>query len=345
MQNLCKLIEKYSGRILVVTDTNVAKKVFPHLSSACPVLSELPRFEIVAGEENKTPETVALIWQKLLDSGAPRSHLILNVGGGMVSDIGGFAAATYKRGIDYANVATTVLAASDAAIGGKTGVNLGGVKNAVGAFKMPLETFICSRAFETLPRDELLSGYGEILKTALVGNPKLLAELYEVEENIGSANRLAALAKEASKFKIGIVTEDPQEAGKRKILNFGHTFGHALESLMTRRHTPVAHGIAVAHGIIVALILSKMKLNVDVDPQLLYRLSSEIVKPYMRVPEINCEDYQAIFKLMSVDKKNSSTDYFRFVLLEQAGKPIIDVPVTSEELKPALDIYRDLLYC
>lgn len=327
-------------RVFVITDTGVDRMVMPRIVSVSPTLAEAEKIVIGCGEDNKNIRTVEYIWNALMSAGATRHDLVVNVGGGMVSDTGGFAASTFKRGMAYANVATTLLAAADASIGGKTGVNLGGLKNAVGTFALPLGTEAFPDAFSTLPMVEILSGYGEILKMALIADSGVLGQVGNMEKNIYDLYVLGELARMAANRKMVIVSEDPCESGLRKILNFGHTFGHALEGLALRRRMQMAHGIAVAYGIVCALVLSRMICGCSSD--LLYYVANDIVRPGFGTLGITCADYAELLALMRNDKKNSDGD-IRFVLLEDAGKPVYDISVSEDDIKAALDICRDLL--
>ncbi len=342
MEGLKHLLDGHKGRVFVITDTNVSRLVMTRLISCFPEVARFPRFEIEPGEDNKSMATVKRIWEWLMDHDAARTDLVLNIGGGMVSDTGGFAAATFKRGMPYANVSTTLLGAADASVGGKTGVNFGGVKNGIGAFAMPRLTVVFPDAFSTLPRRETLSGYGEIMKMALIAAPELLPELMDVESALADYGFLGRMAKVSAMKKMEIVDRDPLEKDSRKVLNFGHTFGHALESLMAARGMPLPHGMAVAHGMVVAMILSRMLLGAD--SVWLYRIAGEIVSPYMKSPVVTCDDYPSLMELMRSDKKNAGDGNLRFVLLHAPGKPEADVTVSPSDLLPALDIYRDLIF-
>ena len=341
MNALKRLLAGHKGRAFVVTDSNVERLVLDGLKSDLKGIDAFPRFVIEPGEQNKSVVTVQHVWEWLFSHDASRSDIVLNIGGGMVTDIGGFAAATFKRGLPYANLATTLLGAADASVGGKTGVNFMGGKNIVGAFAMPVMTAVCHTSFSTLPRAELLSGYGEILKMTLVDDPRLLPRLLDIDELLSDTVRLGALAEEAAVMKMKIVNRDPHEKGLRKVLNFGHTFGHAFESIMTVRGLSLPHGVAVAHGIVVGLILSRMLL--DAESEWLYRIATNIVSPWMQAPRLTCDDYPSLLDTMRADKKNTGDGSFRFVLLRRPGFPVPDVAVGESDLLPALDIYRDLI--
>ena len=319
-------------RIFVVTDSNV-DLVTPGL------LSEFPRIVIPAGEENKNIETIIKIWERLTLEGATRNSLIINIGGGMVSDMGGFAASTFKRGIAYGNISTTLLAAVDAAIGGKTGINFGGFKNEIGAFCMPRFSEPYIKSFSTLPGDELLSGYGEMLKTGLLMSGADFLAMTDDDCWKTDGDVFKEEVWKCADFKKRIVDEDPTEQGKRKILNLGHTFGHAFESLMLTKGRPVPHGIAVAHGLLCSLILSRMLLRLE--SRFLYEYKETLNRHFPRL-QLNCDDIEALIGFMGHDKKNKTAGRPMFVLLEAPGKPVWDVEPAKDHIVSCFEIYRDM---
>lgn len=335
------LSEAISGinpdRILVLTDENVEKLVLSRIISENPILTDLPLLSLPSGDSNKSLTALTEIWNWLIANNASRKSLLINIGGGMISDIGGFAAATFKRGIPFINVTTTLLGAADASVGGKTGINFNGIKNAVGAFADPRASFVDYDAFSSLPRMQILSGYAEIVKISFIspeGNPD---ETYDLDEILASPATLEKLIGEAVACKLRIVSADPFEKGLRKILNFGHTAGHAFESLISKKQTPVPHGIAVAHGISVALILSHMKTGLD--SSVISRYNSFLKSLYPGLI-LRCDDYPDLIGFMRADKKNSG-ESIMFTLLRSPGKPLPDVPVSRPDIETALDIYRD----
>lgn len=295
-----------ADRLFVITDT-----VVNPLSEG--FLPEGARIVVEAGERHKTLESVVGIWEALSRGGATRRSMIVNVGGGMVSDLGGFAAATFKRGIPYVNVPTTLLAAVDAAIGGKTGFDFLGLKNEIGAFRVPEATLPLTSLFRFLPKEEWLSGAGEALKTAILAGGDLLDVVaspeFMVERNPGVVDEVVA---RCAAFKKAVVDEDFREAGRRKILNFGHTYGHALESRMLEKGTPVPHGIAVAYGLEYALRLSVKHQGKGED---LLKRMHEILRDYFPPVTVDDSDLDRIRELMGHDKKNREAGRPEFVLL------------------------------
>ncbi len=340
MEKLKSLLAKPVGRLFVLTDKNVERLVIPVLTNEVVALAPLPRLAISAGEENKNLQGICRIWEWLLANSATRSDTLICIGGGMVTDMGGFAAATFKRGMHYVNIATTLLAAADASIGGKTGFDFDGVKNCIGAFAMPLFTEVYAPAFATLPESGLLSGYGEMLKTAMIGNRELLDELMNWESLKNNLPRLGEIASECGRIKAQIADSDPLEKGPRKVLNLGHTFGHAFESLYINTPTPVPHGVAVVHGLLVMLVIARLNGSKS---GLLYILAERVVKPLMKVAPLRCNQYDRLLELMHADKKNDADGRVKFVLLTDDFRSRIGVPVDDDTLKAAFDIYNDLL--
>ena len=305
--------ERNADRLFILTDSNVA----PLIEGLFP---DCPQLTVEAGEGSKSVEGAAEVWRFLMDGGAVRRSILVNVGGGMVSDLGGFAAATFKRGIGCINVPTTLLAAVDAAIGGKTGINFGGLKNEVGVFAMPLGVFPLTSLFRFLPESEWLSGVGEAIKTGLLDSEELFAlatsEAFIRRED---PNLVDEVVERCAAFKSRIVAEDFREGGKRKILNLGHTAGHAIEAWKMANGCEMPHGIAVAHGLRFALERSCEEAGCD--PSLLHRYE-EILDKYC--PPLNMTDSQLAdaWKYMAHDKKNTVAGTPSWVLLRSPGQPL-----------------------
>ena len=296
---------------------------------------------ILQGDEHKTLQSLAQVWEVLSTSGATRGSLLINVGGGMVTDLGGFAAASFKRGISFINVPTTLLGAVDAAVGGKTGVNFMHFKNEIGAFCEAHSVIISTKYFATLPPAEMRSGFAEMLKHGLISSVETYNRLQGFDIVEANLEGLLPLLEENVKVKRDIVAEDPYERGIRRALNLGHTAGHALESLALDRNTPVAHGFAVAHGLLIEMIVSHLKTGFA--SANLYPMADLLRQAYMPPLAITCDDYPRLLELMSHDKKNMQANAINFTLLSDIGKPMIDQIVDEETIKVALDLYRDLL--
>lgn len=325
--------------VTVVTDSNVDMAVIP-LFKGSETLSKANKVVIPPGEDHKNLESVTKIWNALEEKGATRKSIVVNIGGGLVTDIGGFAAATFKRGVRFINVPTTLLGAVDAATGGKTGINFNGLKNEIGAFHLPSEVIISAIPLSTLSHNEKISGYAEMLKTALIADAGLYRSLIDVEDVLSDPHRLEEAMKRCVEIKEDVVAQDPTEKGLRKILNFGHTAGHAFESLAISRHKPLAHGEAVAHGMLVELILSHMLKGFD--SMEVHRYAGEILKQVYPRTGVTCEDIPLLIELMAHDKKNATAGKPNFTLLLEPGVPEIDCLPAIEDIKAALDIYIDM---
>lgn len=327
--------EMHPASVHIITDTNVETKVLPSLALPYPVISTAP------GDVAKNLDTLSRIWGRLIQGGATRKSVVINIGGGVVSDMGGFAAATFKRGIRFINVPTTLLSAVDAAVGGKTGINFDGYKNEIGAFAPADAVIISTSMFHTLPVSELLSGYAEMLKHGLLSSEETYHELLGFDIVNADLDRLLPLLGKSVRVKERIVGEDPCEKGIRRALNLGHTAGHAFESLALERNNPVPHGYAVAWGILVEMILSHM---IEGFPSVeLYRYATYLKEQGYGSPAITCDDYQRMLALMSHDKKNDTPDRINFTLLSAPGSPLIDRTAPNELIAQALDIFRDLI--
>ena len=332
------LLPYFNGRatkqVFVLTDEHTAQVCLPLLGD---LVKDAPVLAVPSGEAAKTIDNVQRIWDYLMAHHATRQAVLINIGGGVVTDMGGFAAATYKRGIRFVNVPTTLLAMVDASTGGKTGVNYGGIKNAVGTFTMPQQTLIYPPFLHTLPAHEWLSGYAEMLKHALIANPKewqwLLAN--DIETCISGQNAdFAAHLAASIHIKEQIVERDPMENGLRRTLNFGHTVGHAIEEAYAQQHKPVAHGYCVLWGMVAELYLSVIKQGMP--RKALQQLVSLMLECYGR-PACDCEQQGELVDLMREDKKNDSPTEINFTLLHEIGVPVINQTATDSEIHEALE--------
>lgn len=317
----------------VIADENTAALALPRLA-----LPEHRAIVIPAGDAAKDIDSLASIWRQLSQGGATRASLAVCLGGGVVTDIGGMAAATFKRGMDFVNVPTTLLGAVDAAVGGKTGINFCGLKNEIGVFCPASAVVVSTLFFSTLPLQELLSGYAEMLKHGLLESQAELARLMELD--IDRADELLPAIERSVAVKRRIVDSDPREQGPRKALNLGHTCGHAIESIAMRRGSPVPHGYAVAWGLVCALALSVMRADFPKDT--LYALARFVKERYGR-PPYDCVDYADLIAVMAHDKKNPSPGRIAFTLLSAPGVPLINQIVNPVDIESALDIALTLL--
>lgn len=295
---------------------------------------------IPAGDENKTLENVTRVWDEMERMGVTRRTLVINLGGGMVTDLGGFAAATFKRGVRFINVPTTLLGAVDAAVGGKTGFNYNGLKNEIGAFAPASDVIISTLFLDTLPVEEMKSGYAEVVKHAMLSDRGELLRLVEHDFNapINHENLLERLRRSVQ-VKVDIVARDPNEQGERKALNLGHTVGHAFEALAMRRGAPVPHGYAVAWGLVAEAILSHLLLRF---PSQDVHLLGYFVRDNYRGFPFTCDDYDELLELMRHDKKSRNGE-ITCTLLTSIGDYRIDQAVTPDDVTAALDILRDHL--
>ena len=324
-------------KLFILTDTNTQEKCYP-LIKDIPALQDTPVITVQAGDTHKDIEQVAYIWSRLSNEGASRNSLLVNLGGGMITDMGGFAGATFKRGLRTVNIPTTLMASVDAAVGGKTGINFNGLKNEVGSFYPPECVFIDCEFLRTLDRDNLLSGYAEMIKHALISSMDIYASvlLFDLDAKIDYAflNRMVA---QSVAVKERIVEEDPKEHGIRKALNFGHTIGHAYESLSFKKDRPLLHGHAVAAGIVSELYLSHKVCGFPMEKlsQVVYYL-----KEYYPAFVFDCKDYDTLYELMTHDKKNEA-GIINFTLLSQVGDVQINQQVSKEKILESLDFYRE----
>ncbi|WP_308259812.1 3-dehydroquinate synthase [Prevotella sp.] len=323
-------------KIFILTDQTTHDMCLPKLQNFL-CLKGAQSIVIKAGDTNKTLDSLAEVWTALSQGGATRHSLMINLGGGMVTDLGGFAASTFKRGIDFINIPTTLLAMVDASVGGKTGINFGGLKNEIGVFSDSKFVIINTQFLDTLDHDNICSGYAEMLKHGLISDNKHWAELVGFNLAQPDLAQLQRMVAESIKVKERIVTEDPHEHGIRKALNLGHTVGHALESFAMKHGRPVLHGYAVAYGMVCELYLSARKTGFLTDK--MHQTVRFILDHYGRLP-YTCDDYPELLELMRHDKKNTS-GIINFTLLGGIGDIRINQTATKEEIEEALDFLRE----
>lgn len=327
------------ANVFFVADTNTVAFA-AELASKIGEITETHVIEVAAGDVNKNIDSLAGIWLELSRKGATRRSVIVNVGGGMITDLGGFAAATFKRGIKYINVPTTLLGAVDAATGGKTAINFNGLKNEIGAFALPAATIVSPVYFKSLSEQEFLSGYAEMMKTALLFDKKLFMKMLEPDD-FRADEALFMDALERCMAHKGYVTgADPVENGLRKTLNLGHTAGHAIESLCLEKKRAVPHGVAVAYGLLTEMILSHFLLKFPSETLHQY---ARMLKEYYPPLPFGCPDIDRLFEFMRHDKKNATPTQPVFTLLEDVGRPVIDCCPDMDEIKQALEMTRDMM--
>ncbi len=329
------LPENASEPFFVLTDTNTATHCLPLLQGGR--LAQAQVITIPCGDEHKTLDTLTLVWTALVERGATRHSLLVNLGGGMVTDLGGMAAATFKRGIRFVNVPTTLLAAIDAASGGKTGINFRGLKNEIGLFAQPDAVLIDTRFFRTLDTQNLLSGFAEMLKHALISDDKLLRDTLAFDLDTLPDDALNDLIHRNLAVKEKIIALDPTERGLRKALNFGHTFGHAFETLSHTTEQPLPHGFAVMWGLVCELYLSCQKFHFP--KTVLTEILCFAKENYGAFP-FDCKQYDTLLELMHHDKKNRANT-INFTLLVTVGDVRIDQTADKDDILAALDFVRE----
>lgn len=302
-------------------------------------LKDAIEITIGAGDVHKTLETLASVWQILSDKGASRHSLLINLGGGMVTDLGGFAAATFKRGFAYINVPTTLLAMVDASVGGKTGINFNGLKNEVGVFAPADSVLIETEFLRSLDAQNFFSGYAEMLKHGLISNEAHWAELLNFNTDLIDYKYLKKLVGESVQVKENIVEQDPFEHGIRKALNLGHTVGHAFESLALAENRPVLHGYAVAWGIVCELYLSHLKTGF---PKEKMRQTIQFIKENYGSFTFDCKQYEQLYALMLHDKKNTA-GVINFTLLKEIGDISINQTADKNQIFGMFDFYRECM--
>ncbi|RCW36663.1 3-dehydroquinate synthase family protein [Marinilabilia salmonicolor] len=330
--DLNELIDKISpDKVFLLTDEHTQDLCLPLIEGVKGV-TDSQSITIKAGDHYKNTGALASVWQMLSDGGASRHSLLINLGGGMPCDLGGFAAATYKRGIPFINLPTTLLSMVDASVGGKTGINFNGFKNEIGAFRIAEMVLIHTPFLNTLDKDNLLSGYAEMLKHALIDAPETLEKLLITEPDNISAEFLAELVADSVMVKDRYVEADPLEKNIRKALNLGHTIGHAFESLAMKKKRPALHGYAVAWGLIPELKLAVAK---EKFPMEIAKKTENYINQLYGHHHFTTDDFDALFSLMQHDKKNKG-DRINFTLLSNVGTPVIDIHCSREEIKSAI---------
>lgn len=336
-QHLQDAIEAVNpDRLFVLCDDTTARLCWPKVNGfAC--LKDARLITILAGDTNKNLEAIAHVWEQLQKGGGTRHSMMINLGGGMITDLGGFAASTFKRGIHFVNIPTTLLSLVDASVGGKTGINFGGLKNEIGVFNTSDVVILDTQFLDTMDAENMCSGYAEMLKHGLINNQAMLAELLNFDIANPNLTELQRMVAESVQVKEHVVEVDPLEHGLRKALNLGHTAGHAFESYAMRQGKPVLHGYAVAYGIICELYLSCVKTGF---PQDVMRQVVNYIKEYYGKMIITCDDYPALFELMTHDKKNTAGT-INFTLLSGIGGIEINQTATKDEIYEALDFYRE----
>lgn len=322
-------------RIFVLVDETTNKLCWALVKDYL-CLKDAQTIVIGATDRRKNLDTLVHVWESLQQGKATRHSLLINLGGGMVTDLGGFAASTYKRGINFINVPTTLLAMVDASVGGKTGINFGGLKNEIGVFNDAEFVLLDTNWLQTLDEENIRSGYAEMLKHGLIADETMWAELINFNLAQPNLRQLASMLNKSVRIKERIVAEDPHEKGIRKALNLGHTFGHAFESWAMKRQ-PVLHGYAVAFGLIAELYLATTQTDFPTERM---RQTVNFIRAYYGSLPITCNDYPELIELMHHDKKNRGNE-INVTLLGGIGDIRIDQTITEEDIKEALDFFRE----
>lgn len=333
-RELAAIVDRlHPSSLFLLTDTNTSRMVRP--------LIDLSATHIVipAGDEHKNIDSLQHVWQGLQQGGATRQSVLVNLGGGVVTDLGGLAAATFKRGMRFVNVPTTLLGAVDAAVGGKTGINYGGLKNEIGVFAEATDVVISTCFFSTLPSTELKSGFAEMLKHALLTGSDEFDRLLDIDPERLSPENLLHRLQVSVMVKQRIVEQDPHEHGLRRALNLGHTVGHAFESHALACGRPVPHGYAVAWGLVTECVLSHMMMKFPSDT--LRRLAAFVHLHYGHFG-ITCDDYDTLLTIMRHDKKSRHGE-INCTLLAGCGDVRTGITVAPDDMCAAFDIYRDLM--
>jgi 3-dehydroquinate synthase len=323
------------SRFFILTDENTAKYCLPLIKGRFAGMDNFDIIEINSGEESKDIDFCIGIWKMLIDFGADRQSLLINLGGGVISDMGGFVASTFKRGIDFVHVPTTLLSQVDASVGGKTGIDIDRIKNIIGTFTQPKAVFIAYELLKTLPKRQILSGLAEMLKHGLIVD----ATYWDMLKNSDLSMPSAELIYRSIEIKNKVVIADPTEKGLRKSLNFGHTVGHAVETnSLLRDDNPLTHGEAIAIGMICEAYLSHKKTGLSSDEL------AEIVKVIgglYPTYDIRDDSHEALCSLMLKDKKNQNGK-INCTLLTRIGECRLDNICTEEELCDSLGYYASL---
>lgn len=331
----CALNSCACDKLFVLMDKTTYALCWPKLEKMLQSY-KLILITIEATDTHKDIDSLMKVWKILSDKCGTRQSCLLNLGGGMVTDLGGFAASTFKRGINFINIPTTLLAMVDASVGGKTGINFNGLKNEIGVFNGSRFVLIDTLFLKTLDAKNLYSGYAEMLKHGLISDEKMWKELISFSLFSPDFEQLQRMVSESIQVKEKIVEQDPHEQNIRKALNFGHTFGHAFESWSLSRK-PILHGYAVAYGMICELYLSCIKSGFPTEKM---RTTVRFIREHFGYLPITCDDYDELIMLMTHDKKNRN-GIINFTLLGEIGDIHINQTATKDEIKETLDFFRE----
>lgn len=333
LSHLSQLLEQYysHSKKVIIADTNTLKNCLPNLVQEVPSLSEVEVIEVEPGEGSKDLTICSAIWETLTELTFSRNDLIINLGGGVVTDLGGFAAAVYKRGIDFIQLPTSLLAQVDASIGGKTGIDFMGYKNQLGSFQNPKAVFINIDFLRTLEKKQMVSGMAEVFKHGLIADKAYFEAVNATLTNVDFQTIVAT----SIRIKNDVVQSDPFEKGNRKLLNFGHTVGHAIESYFLNTPNELLHGEAIAIGMLVEAELSVQKGLLS-NHELTDIYGS--FQPFFPLKPIGHKIIKPLIELMYQDKKNNGGE-INYTLLSAIGQGVINQTVTPEQLTKAVEQY------
>jgi 3-dehydroquinate synthase len=321
------------SKLVVLTDSNTHQFCLPLVQEVVPPTTVF--ISVPAGEQHKTLETCSIIWGQMTEAVLDRQALVINLGGGVIGDMGGFCASVYKRGIPFITIPTTLLSQVDASVGGKLGIDFLGFKNHLGVFQLPEAVLIASEFLATLPQRELRSGYAEVIKHGLIRDATYFRALPSTN---WQKQDWARIIRHSIEIKKAVVQVDPKESGLRKILNFGHTIGHAIESFYLTRSQPLLHGEAIAIGMIAEGFLSFEKIGFSFEE--LNEMSTMLLTIFGKV-ELDPNDCDRLVELCAQDKKNEGSTQL-FTLLPKIGDCNYNIAVTREEIKHAILYYQQL---
>jgi 3-dehydroquinate synthase len=319
------------SHIAILVDEFTNKYCLPIIQDLLP--SNFTKILIKSGEHHKNLATCERVWDRMTQANIDRHSLLVNLGGGVIGDLGGFCASTYKRGIDFIQIPTTLLAQVDASVGGKLGIDFHGLKNHIGVFQLPKAVLIDPKFIDTLSIQQKKSGFAEIIKHCLIRDEQ---EWNVIRQQSFEELDLSKLIAHSVAIKEAVVLEDPKEAGLRKILNFGHTLGHAIETyLLDKGKRKILHGEAIAIGMIAEAFISHQRDLISL--QELEEIESYLFENYGRV-KLHAEEISKIISLTAQDKKNKGKE-IRFSLLTGIGDCGYDIPVSASEMKKAIQYY------
>jgi len=314
------------SQLVILCDDNTHKHCYPKLTN----LPNHKTLVIPAGEHHKSIYACEVLWEQFLDHGIDRHALLINLGGGVTTDLGGFVASCYKRGIAFLNIPTSLLAMVDASTGGKTGINFGEIKNSIGIFNAPKTVLIDQEFLKTLPERHVTNGIAEILKHGFIADQQHVSQLHQA----ATTNNWEPLIRKSVAIKQTIVENDPFEQGERKALNFGHTIGHAIESYSVKHDdSPLLHGEAIAMGMVAEAWLSKKYCALSEQD---YQWVVDQIKRYFSIQSFSTQQISTMISLMKNDKKNESNKIL-MSLLKEIGKPMVNIDVTELDCTESLE--------